>query len=64
MYFALFKSDSSGNPVLAAVSNPVEFKNYNEPLQQHLALTSKLDEMVLVDVRSGFDLSGQPLCKV
>ena len=33
-------------PTVVAVSNFVSFKNYNEPLQQHLALTNKSDEML------------------
>ena len=33
------------NPVLAAVSNAVTFKNPNEPLHGHLALTGNPTEM-------------------
>ena len=33
-------------PEVVAVSNFVSFKNYNEPLQQHLALTNKPNEML------------------
>ena len=33
-------------PEVVAVSNFVSFKNYNEPLQQHLALTNKQNEML------------------
>lgn len=33
------------NPVLAAVSNAVTFKNPNEPLHGHLALTDNPTEM-------------------
>ena len=33
-------------PTVVAVSNFVSFKNYNEPLQQHLALTNKSNEML------------------
>jgi hypothetical protein len=47
VYFAFFRNTNI-LPMLVAVSNPVEFKNYNEPLQQHLALTNKLNEMVVV----------------
>ena len=36
------------NPVLAAVSNAVTFKNPNEPLHGHLALTGNPTEMRLV----------------
>lgn len=34
------------NPVLAAVSNTVTFKNPNEPLHGHLALTGDPTEMM------------------
>ena len=33
-------------PLLVAVSNVVRFKNWNEPLQAHLALTGDPTEMV------------------
>ena len=36
------------NPTLAAVSNIVSFKNPNEPLHGHLALTNDITEMVYV----------------
>ena len=36
------------NPTLAAVSNIVSFKNPNEPLHGHLALTNDVTEMVYV----------------
>ena len=33
-------------PLLVAVSNVVRFKNWNEPLQAHLALTGDPTQMV------------------
>jgi hypothetical protein len=36
------------NPVLAAVSDAITFKNPNEPLQGHLALTHNISEMMYV----------------
>ena len=43
--FAFIRETLVG-PKVVAVSNFVSFKNYNEPLQQHLALTNKSDEML------------------
>lgn len=36
-------------PTLATVSNIVSFKNLNEPLHGHLALTNNVAEMVYVN---------------
>ena len=47
VYFAFLRYDGK-TPVLSAVSNPVTFVNYNDPLQVHLALTGLPSEMVVV----------------
>ena len=44
----IFYSPGLDDATLVAVSSTVTFKNYNQPLQGHLALTDDPTEMVYV----------------